>query len=248
MIIAWNNKISTYTVSCNPVADVNYPISNVKDTRLGKIWKATSTATQLITIDCLAAINPGIIAILGHNLTGATVKILGNTTSDFSSPAFSYTFTEINPILWYEYIGVTSYRYWAIKIESATAIPYIGYIHIDTGDYLPEQYPTTITPITFNDLSTVSKSDIGTLYGYQNTAVLKDYQILIEDVPSSEFTYVLAFIAGVGKTIPFIVIWDTTDTITGIDNLYCHLTKNFEIPKLAGRTRFDFSLIISEVR
>jgi hypothetical protein len=247
MIVAWHNMISDYVISATS-EELLYPVFNIKDIRLTKIWKATDLSTQYIIIDCLAAINPGIIAILGHNLTDATVKILGHTGPDFTSPSFTYTFTEINDILWYEYIGANSYQYWAIKIESAVLIPKIGYVHIDTGDYLPELYPTTITPIGFDDSSVTKRSDSGSLFGYKNEVVLRTLSITVEDVPSAEYVYVITFRNYVGRSVPFIIIWDTSDTIIGIDNIYCHLAKNFEIPKLAGRTRFDFPLMVEEIK
>jgi len=247
MIISWRNRISDYTLSATSEAT---PIDNVKDIRLDKNWQAESTATQTIIIDCLAAVSPGVIALLGHNLTGATVKLQGNTSSDFTTPAFSYTFTvaEIDDIIFYIADNMTAYQYWAIVIESATSIPYIGHIHFDTGDFLPDQLAMSITPIDFNDKSLYTISDSGSLFGYKNNTIVKSFQIIFEDVPATEYISVVEFFEYVGKVLPFIIFWNDEDIIPGIKNIFCHLKENLKISKIMGQNRFDYSLSVEEVK
>lgn len=249
MKIAWHNRIDECVLSIAS-EDTLYPINNIKDIRLPKIWKATGTTTQTIIIDCVTAVSLGCIAIIGHNLTGATVSIQGNSSSDFTTPAFSYTFlaAEIEDIIYFLGDNMTAYRYWAIKIESATVIPYIGYVHLDYGDFLEDQLATSITPIEFNNRDIFEISDSGSLFGYKNSIILKSFQIIFEDISYTEYAELITFLEYVGKVLPLIIIWNAEDIIPGIKNIYCHIKDNFKIPKIAGQNRFDYSLIVEEIK
>jgi hypothetical protein len=249
MIIAWNNQISNYNLSATS-EDTLYPIDNITDIRLSKIWKATSIATQTIIIDCVSSASLGVIAILGHNLTGATIKLQGNRSADFTTPAFSYTFSsaEIDDVIYYISDNTVAYRYWAIKIENAVFIPYIGHVFFDIRDFIIDQLTTNITPVDFEDASVYIRNEIGSLYGYKNEIILKSFQIVFEDISYVEYDALMVFLEHVGKVLPFIILWNVEDVIPGIKNLYCHLKENFKILKIAGQNRFDYNLIVEEIK
>ena len=100
-------------------------------------WASEDATVQTITIDFGAAERITVALLQDHNITsGATVKLYGNTSDSWGSPAYTYTFGSIADIL-HVYLDQT-YQYWRWEITD-TSNP-DGYIYI--GNMAMAEYQT----------------------------------------------------------------------------------------------------------
>ena len=72
-IIGWHNLVTTGNISVTS-AEANYPVTNLANPSTVLEWRATSTATQNITIT-FASQTVDYVAIARHNFTDATVAV-----------------------------------------------------------------------------------------------------------------------------------------------------------------------------
>lgn len=130
-----NQEATTFSVNSQ---NSNFPTSNLKDHRSTKVFRTASGVQSLqlvIDIKTTEAINSLIVAgdaiNNGLGFTGS-ITLEGNTTPNFSSPAFSTTLT---PSTEYN-IGIKtfsdqSYRYW--RIVASTTGNYVELSNIFLG-------------------------------------------------------------------------------------------------------------------
>jgi hypothetical protein len=252
MIIAYNDQLQNYTLSADSFSDL-YPVENIQDRRLDKYWKGTdSDAVQDIIIDCGSVKTPGIFILLGHNFSSFVapeIKILGNATNDFSSPTYSYTFTDIADIMFHVYTGV-AYQYFCIRISGCTAtdIPILGRLFIDDDSFLTGFKLSKIHPIEYSDKSNYEKSHSGILFGYNNPVVLRSFKLVYDYMTGANFILYRAFYMYVKKAEPFIIIWDENQENVGLENIYCNITSNLQNHELFGFSAFAVSHEIEETK
>lgn len=256
MIIAWKNQIDNYSLTADAYSDT-FAIDNIKDARLTNYWKGTdSDAVQNIVIDCGAAVEPGIFVILGHNFgsfSAPVVKIMGNTTNDFSSPAYSHTFTSIADIMFHLYTG-SAYQYFCIQISGCTAtdIPIIGHVFMDDDSFLfgAGFKLSKVHPIEYIDNSVSAKSITGELFGYKNdeSAILRSYKLVYDFLTGANFVLYRAFMNYVQKALPYVIIWDETLEYPGMENIYCHNVTGLSAPETFGFSGYSVSHEIEECR
>jgi hypothetical protein len=247
MYFLYDNNLADYTVTSSDYSDV-YPFANVLDLRLSKIWKGTDDdVDQRIVIDCGSAVAPDAIAICGHNFDVQTIKIQANTSDSWGSPAFSYTFTSIEDLLYYFYSG-TAYQYWSILIEDndASHIPEIGYIFF--GDYF--RLDVGISPSKVRrDKSIFDQSDQGALFSYDGE-IFREYKISIPLLAESEIEDFEEMLDVVKKK-PFITIFDSTNARTQFKPLYGFIPNDIEDIKpdsSSSLTLFSLSFSLKEAR
>jgi hypothetical protein len=254
MIIAWKNQIENYSLSSDQFDDDIYLLENLKDPRLDKYTKGNDfDATQDIVIDCGAAVEPGVIAIFGHNFTSfaaPVIKILANTINDFSSPAYSYTFDSISDIMFHVYDGAT-YQYFCIRIEGCTAtdIPIIGYLFMDDSSFLSNGFNLSkIHPIEYVDNSISEKSIGGALFGYENSFVPRRFKLVYDYMTGDNFVLYREFMRYVQKSKPYIIIWDETIENPGLENIFCNNISGLSNSALFGFKAFSVEHEIEETR
>ena len=255
MIISYKNQIENYTLTANAFS-LTYPAANMQIHRLEKYWKGTnSDAVQDIIIDCGTAVTPGLIAILGHNFdtfaSAPTIQFLGNTTNDFTTPAFSYTFLSLADIMYFAYTGA-AYQYFCIRITGCTAtdIPIIGYLWMDEDSFLfgSGLKVSEIHPVEYKNNSIFELGESGGLFSYRGNAVLRSYRILFDMLDASNFAYYKTMRDYVMKSEPLIIIWDESAEFPGVENIFCHFTTNLKIPVLYGFEGFQIDDEIEEIK
>lgn len=247
MIFAYDNKLDDYTLTAPEFSDL-YPVENVIDKRLEKLWKGNdSDTTQRIVIDCGTATIHALVVILGHNLTSSqTVKIEGNTSDSWTSPAYSQTLTVSD--FMFALIGGGSYQFWSIVISGIdiTVPPEIGYLYL--GDYIIMPHPSKLSNITYRNQSLNSQSESGTLYGYRSDTTMREFKIDWSWLEDAELAAFEAMLEVVEKSIPVILIWDLAITYTNLKNLYCFFPEDLILSDLIFYQYGNYSIAIKECK
>ena len=115
MIILWNNEIdkNTYTALTE---HVDYPLTNLIDPRLSRVYHSLSDDDQYILI-AGTDIKADAIAILNHNISsGATIRIQGNDADVWGAPTFNQLLTWAEYILFQEFTS-GEYDYWRLFVD-----------------------------------------------------------------------------------------------------------------------------------
>ena len=120
-IILYDNRLTDGTPAATDTA-AGYDILNILDLRTYTQWKAASSGTKYITIDCGSAKSADCLAVIGHNLytAGATVSV------ESSSDNATWTqrlagFTPTSDKAFMKLFVSASARYWRIKIINAVS-------------------------------------------------------------------------------------------------------------------------------
>ena len=249
MVFAYDNNIEDYTITGTSYSEV-YSVNNIQDKKLTKIFKGTnSDNNQRIVIDAGVSIIPELFAILGHNFTTETISIEANSSDVWGAPAFSYQFTEIKDIMYYQYSGV-AYRYWSIYIENCD-IPYnppeIGLVYM--GDIVEFTDPSVITPSNVDDNTVFEKSADNTLYAYKGETIRQNFQLgFNNNIFNADFIILKSIFSEVGKAYPFIIIWDTTEDFAAVPNIYCNFMTGITIEEMAGYEVSSISFTVEECK
>jgi hypothetical protein len=132
-----------------------FPVDNIIDRRPYTYWQGADTATQRITVDCGVPVSADTLAISGHNLSGSTLTVekstdgaawtVINTVGPSDNLSIAIPFGSIIDGVRVNPTEIS--RYWALKIEGADEIPFIGVMMIGrrfslprfpTGSFIPE--------------------------------------------------------------------------------------------------------------
>ena len=171
MIWLANETCKDATLTANS-STVNYPVTNVLDSRLSRIFKTDASTTATIVFDALTAVKVDSVVIANHNITsGGTYKIQGNATDSWVAPTVDETITFASGNMTKQFTGGTL-RYWRISIVNATNPD--GFISIGRA-WLGDSFTTPdISPVVghsrnSNSIKSISVSgnsymDLGTIY------------------------------------------------------------------------------------
>jgi hypothetical protein len=139
MRIAYDNYIDDVTSATSLTAlteNTYYPITNVQNQRLTKVYKSTACTAQTVTINLGSAHAITTAAILGHNISSAATVTISANSSDSWPGATSQTIT-YNVGMMLAYFTSVSYQYWQFSIDDGTNTD--GHIEIGRlwlGDYI----------------------------------------------------------------------------------------------------------------
>jgi len=133
-IILTDNRFLDGPISVTDAAE-GFSVDNIKDYRIYTRWKAASTGTKNISVDCGAGVSKeaDCLAIIGHNLSpDATLSVLSSdddvtytTRVDKFTPAQNKAFMKTFPII--------EARYWRIQIIATDPlIPYLAVVMLGT--------------------------------------------------------------------------------------------------------------------
>lgn len=208
---------STY-IDCYS-ASGSYPVSNLQDTRLSRVYHTDGKAsTEYVHI-----VNGSTVTyacILGHNLsTDCTVYVEGSDSTWSTGAAFSTTMTVSTGIM-VSSLTASTYAYWRFRFnDTSTATTYhsIGGLYLGMYVQLPGMKPDQ----TISDETTarVTVSDGGQAYGddgydYRSPAINFPYLV------STQRTDIRTMFASVKNYTPVIaLIWESALTLE--EPLYC---------------------------
>lgn len=157
----FDNKILTATLSRSS-ENPGFPIANVQDTKILKAFRTLTASNEWIKIS--TSITASRFAIMGHNLSpAAVIKLQGNNTDVWTSPAFEETITWKEGIILHKFTEAT-YNYWRLLItDSGRSYIAIGELYI--GTFLQEP---NLKPDAQIDDETTADGEVsvsGQLYG-----------------------------------------------------------------------------------
>ena len=229
--------------------DINYPITNIYDTRLSKIYKSlTSSIRYTYDAGLGYTLNPTCITINAHNISSAaTIKIEGNATNSWATPSFSLTLT-YDALCIVEFFTASAYRYWSVSVDDPTNTDgYIQIGHSFIGNYLELTFP--IEPnfsIKYLEQSVKHRSPTGQVYGHDSGVFLIDINITIQNITNAQRLLALTMYTHVRNYKPFYFIIDK-DYITTLPSIYCTIEDDIEFNALPGYN-WDFRLHLVEAK
>jgi hypothetical protein len=174
MQILYDNKADTATLS-RSTENSSYPVENIADPRVSRVFRTVNASGQYIKLS--TRITASRVAIAGHNLTsGCTIKLQGNDTDSWATPALDETLTHADGIIIGKFAEAT-YNYWRLYVDCTDgSISYvqIGRLYLGTFLQLPDMAMDQV--ITDDTTSTVDISAGGQVYGdegyvYRNPTV-----------------------------------------------------------------------------
>jgi len=241
-----NNETCKYASLVANSAVVNYPVSNILDSRLSRIFKTDSNTTATIVFDAGSAVIVNSIAIANHNISSSvtTLKIQGNATDIWTSPSVDETLTYSSGIITKLFTG-GSYRYWRIQIVDGSNPD--GYISIGrawVGKYFTMPYISPIIGHSRVSKSVKSVSVSGQSYmdaRYFNSTIAVKFPL----VTHAEKANMIAEFERIDIGVPFFVTFDETDSDLGI--LYVTIDQdslNFNL--LRNRNYYETALSLIE--
>lgn len=142
MRILWDNKLLDMTITPG-TESIDYPSSNIIEPRLTRYFKTENDADQEIVFSAAAAVTASYIAIVSHNISsGATIKLQGNTSDSWTTPAFEETVTWASGTIVHAFTS-HSYAYWRLYIDDDNTDGYItiGYVYLGTYLQMPGMEP-----------------------------------------------------------------------------------------------------------
>jgi len=235
----YDNKVEASTI---------YPLTEnpdflfdtaLKDTRLSRIGKTLSKEDQTFIFDLGSAYAVNYITILGSNITAtAVIKIEGNSSDAWVTPAFSQSFTTGQLIT---YFDTETYQYWRLSIDdpdNAEDELTIGNIFIGSYLQLPymgktQKLPTASSSSSSESVSGQSYMDIGLLYKYGT--------IVFPVVSDTEKTSIDTAFTFLNKFKPFIMLIWENDLIFQ-PAIYSKLTTDMDFARVDGITGRTWSL------
>jgi hypothetical protein len=137
MRILWNNEFDKYTITANSEAS-GYPASNLQDISRKKVTRTTGVSSEWWKIgNGTDKIKISSIAIAEHNFTsGATVKLQGNDTDVWTSPAKEEVIAYDADIM-VKFFTSGEYYYWRLLVQDpSNPDGYIEIGRISAGEYL----------------------------------------------------------------------------------------------------------------
>ena len=247
MRAAYNNLIDDYTPTASS-EDANYPATNVADTSLSKVWRATSCASEYVQVDSGSSITCTVVVVAGHNFSGSAVVVIraGSTATIVgSAPSLSANVTYRSGIM-LAYFTSSADRYWRLTVEDPNNTD--GYVEIGRiflGTYLQFD-PASLSefPVKHVRSDNVDFSITNQAYGEVGVEHLE----VSYEYPRSSDTMKKAVEAlwdECGKYKPF--FFSNFDTqVTIIFPMYCLISDDLVFKFLSG-SQWEYSISLREV-
>lgn len=208
MIITANETLKDSTLTINSVL-INYPVSNILDSRLTRICKTNSSTTMTIVFDAGSAVTVDSISIANHNISSSVtiLKWQGNATDVWTSPSVDETLTWKSGIINKQFTG-GSYRYWRLHIVDASNPD--GELYVGRVYGSKQSNPPPIAPLFSHTRISESKKSIG-IAGtvYQDKRYFYDLiSIKWPIITQAEKADIITWFETIDIGDPFFVIFD----------------------------------------
>lgn len=148
-IILYDSRFMDGTPTATDTA-AGFSVLNIKDYRTYTFWKAASSGTKYITIDCAGAKSANCLAIIAHNLytAGATVSVESSPdNSNWTVRLAEFTPASDKALL--KIFTDASAPYWRIKIVTASMAAQIGVVFL--GARMDFPYPPDAPYIPYTE-------------------------------------------------------------------------------------------------
>jgi hypothetical protein len=229
-----SSKNATLTAATNTV---KYPVSNLIDSRLTRLYRTDLSTSAEIVIDLGSALDVSGFVIANHNISQSVTsfKLQANSSDSWGSPAFekdlTWSVSNIN-----EDFQLQNYRFWRLVVEDGTNPD--GYLQMGRIWLGPGYNPLGIGFNIDHERKTASVKTI-TPSGQSYLDKRYFYWVIKIKIPKitdvQHFQLVELFeIVDIG--IPFFVTFDKAGKILKTQ----YVTYNFEGLKLTPLGRRDF--------
>lgn len=215
----------------------SYPIENLQDYQLAKVWHSTGDTDEWVKIDAGEGktITATGAAVLGHNLTtpGAICKIQGDNADDnWDGPPTVNETIAYNADIMTEYFTSASLRYWRFHFADGDNPDE----HISVGRLVLCVYLETSAgkdmSIGYRDTSSVDESLTGQSFGDER---------IIQKVYGFNFPYksdtvrkaIVTMVENIKKVRPIVLVPDESSP-TKVIPVYCRLSEDMDISYIAG--------------
>lgn len=205
MRIIYNTDIVDNATPSSITENPNYPVSNIQDSRLSRVYRSTDTEQEFIFIN--AGGSASYCFMYSENIPeDATVTLFGNDDNDFDSNAFEQAMVKRGN-WWVADFSEQEYDFWAIYIDfSDTGDPEfieVGRVIISTYVQLPD------LPYGYQwDEQTNSRSS-ESISGQTYGDIRKEWKTFKEDFPrvsESQMANLKTIWAYVRNVKPFILL------------------------------------------
>lgn len=213
MKIYYSNLIqSAKTVITASSQQTGFPVSNVANDLKTLVWMTGGIlGTEWALFDLGSPQNITDCILFNSTCQGDTVTIEGNSSSDFSSPAFSQSMTLDAFSTLYANFSVQNYRYWRVTIETVVngvdepAVRTIGNIYLGTSYQLAQDLDYSEGyKVTRNDLSQTQVTYGGQEYS-QDRNQFRTVENIFTMYPQSQYAAFDTWEQAVGTHKPFYI-------------------------------------------
>ncbi|MBT9168563.1 MAG: hypothetical protein DDT19_01910 [Syntrophomonadaceae bacterium] len=145
-IILFDNRFNDGTPTATSTA-AGFSVLNIRDGKTYTYWRAAHAGTNFITVDCGVARSAGCIAIVGHNLGTASAMVTVETSNDNITWIGRANFAPPSDRAFFRLLPAeVTARFWRIRIDTASVIPFIAVAMIGRGTTLPSPPDTPFVP------------------------------------------------------------------------------------------------------
>jgi hypothetical protein len=144
MRIIYNNQIPNATITAE-TENANYPVANIHDSRLTRVYRTTSLIDQEIEFEFASAIAASYVVIKNHNFSNtAIVKFQATNLSDSNGPIWTTLVVDVTLNIdsagMIHYFSEQSALYWRLMVhdpENADGYIKIGLLYLANYLQLP---------------------------------------------------------------------------------------------------------------
>ena len=209
-IILYDNRLTDGTLTATDTA-TGYDVLNIVDNRPYTFWKAASSGTKYITVDCGSTKSADCLAIIGHNFkTAAAIVSIESSPDNTVWTERLSDFTPISDKAFMKTFISSSARYWRIKIITTSIAAQIGVAVLGTKmqfEYPPE---TPYNPYTETPAAYVERSKNGHILGVSTYNPVLEFRALFSFITRTWLnTYFIPFWQNHARLFkPFFFAWD----------------------------------------
>jgi len=230
MRFIWDNEIDKHTLLYNSENSA-YPVENIQDYQLIKVYRATGDTDEWIKIDAGVGntITASCAGILGHNLSsGGTFKIQAHEDdTHWGNPDLNETFVHDDDIM-VEYFTEASHRFWRFHFaDAANPDGYIEIGRLTLGLYLQINIHSREISIIYDDNSRVDESPSRQSFSDEGV-IARIYHFVFPYWENAKRKEVVVMVMTIKKVKPIVLVPDE-DNIDKIDMVYCKLNTDMSI-------------------
>ena len=222
-----------------------YPVENMQDSRLCRIYKSTDDAAQTVVCNMGAAVDVNCCVFSNHNFTtAAIIKIQGSSEDAWGGPPVDETLA-YNAGNIKKYFTGGSYQYWRLYVDDDTnPDTYIKAGRVFIGEYyeMPGQASGISVPVVTTSKKYTSKS--GQIYGDLNYQY-KRAELRIPKVTDAQREEMISIFETIDNSIPVYLDFFVDSDNTRENILYCTID-NTEFAYHQVSTFWTLNLTFSE--
>jgi len=242
-IILADNRMSDGTPTATDT-ETGYDVLNIRDLKTFTSWKAASSGTKYITVDCGSAKNVDALGIMKHTLgtAAASVSVESSSTGAWAGEQTerlaAFVPTTDKAIL--KTFTTASAQYWRVKIVTASVAPEIAVLMIGvrlTFPYPPESpFRPVSESIEAESVRSKTGQRLGTIVRYHPYKIDARWTYLLRSWIDSDF---LSFWNDWASELsPFFWAWDITTYPADVRWVTVDQSSSFE-PSVSTLTYYD---------